>query len=131
MPSAPALAKTLLNAKDTNHAKNSPKMPPRTDAAAEVIIPSINASDLISERFKPIARIIASSVLRDSASIITIVRTNKIPAPIVNAPNTRNIAERAPAPSSADSSAFSFTAKIFRFIDSTPEMESSQISISD
>ena len=131
MPSAPALAKTLLNAKDTNHAKNRPNMPPKRDAAAEVIIPSINASDLISERFKPIARMIASSVLRDSASIMTIVRTSRMPAPIVNAPNTRNIAERAPAPSSADSSAFSLAAKIFRFIDSTPEMESNHTSISD
>ena len=126
MPSAPALANTLLNARDTNQAKKIPNNPPRIEAPEEVIIPSINARDLISERFRPIARIIASSTLRDSASIITMVRTKSMPAPIVNAPNTRNIAERAPAPSSAAAKAFSLAATILIPIVSAPEISSSQ-----
>ena len=37
IPSAPALANTLLKAIDTTQAKNKPKNPPSTDAAAEAV----------------------------------------------------------------------------------------------
>ena len=129
IPSAPALANTLLKAIDTTQAKNKPKNPPSTDAAAEVNTPSVNASERISERFNPIALRIASSILRDSASIIMIVNTSKSPAPIVNDPNTRNIAERAPAPSSAVARAFCLAATTFKFMDSTPDTESNHCKI--
>ena len=85
----------------------------------------------MSDRFRPIARRIASSILLDSASIITIVKTRSSPAPIVKEPKTRNIAERAPAPSSAVASAFSLAGTTFKFIESTPAKESSHSNISD
>ena len=117
-----------MNAREISHAKNKPNTPPRIDAAEDVIIPSMRDKERMSERFNPIARIIASSALRLSASIITIVRTNRTPAPIVNAPKTRNIADSAPAPSLAAAKASSLAGTILRFIDSTPDTSSSQIS---
>ena len=84
MPSAPAVANTLLNAAETIHARNSPKSPPSNEAIDDVNIPSMSAKARISDRFIPIERIIASSTRLDSANIMTIVRTSNNPAPIVN-----------------------------------------------
>ena len=131
IPSAPALANTLLKANEMTQAKNKPKAPPRTAADDDVIVPSINANALISERLRPTARMIASSALLLSASIITIVRTRRIPAPMVNAPKTKNIADSTPAPSWAEANAFSLAGMILRFIDSTPEISSSHDSTAE
>ena len=126
IPSAPALANTELNPRDTKYARTKPNRPPKVEATEEVITPSITASERISDFLRPIALIIASSTLRDSASIITIVTTSRIPAAIVNAPNTRNIADSAPAPSSAASKAVSFAGFIRNSIESVVETEFSQ-----
>ena len=100
-------------------------MPPSKDAIEDVNIPSISAKARMSERFSPIERIMASSTRLDSANIMTMVRTSSKPAPIVKEPNTRNMADNAPAPSSAAARAFSFAGTIFKFIEFTPETESS------
>ena len=131
MPSAPALANTLLNAAETTQANNNPNKPPNNDAIEEVNIPSMSARARMSDLFRPMERIIASSTRLDSANIMTMVRTSNNPAPIVNEPNTKNIADNAPAPSSALARAFSFAGTILKFIESTPETESSHWKMSD
>ncbi|CAI8165732.1 MAG: Uncharacterised protein [Methanobacteriota archaeon] len=127
--SAPAEANTLLNAKDISQAKKIPKIPPKIEAIEEVITPSIKAMERISERFNPKARIVASSTLLCSANMITIVNTSKIPAPMVNVPNTRNIAESTPAPSSALCEASSFAALILKSMVLVPATSSNHANI--
>ena len=124
---APTEEKIFENPILINQANNKPRIEPSNPATLATNTPSCTASALASAFFRPRALIVPISSLRDSESIIIIVRTSNIPAAMVNEPKTRNIAAITPLVSAAASADCNLTGDNMRLLSSIVDLSSNHI----